>query len=84
MLSILILICRSVNRLVLQGNILRVVTHTPLGGTRSLTVPIADVSCTGSRIGKLKLTKICHLFRHNTNLYVSIITTFAFSLSCLE
>lgn len=42
---------RSVNRLVLQGNNLRVVTHTPLGGTRSVTVPISDVSCTGSRIG---------------------------------
>jgi len=42
---------RSVNRLVLEGNNLRVVTHTPLGGTRSVTVPISDVSCTGSRIG---------------------------------
>lgn len=42
---------RSVNRLVLQGNNLRLVTHTPLGGTRSVTVPISDVSCTGSRIG---------------------------------
>lgn len=42
---------RSVNRLVLQGNNLRVVTHTPLGGTRSFTVPISDVSCSGSRTG---------------------------------
>ncbi|KAL9989084.1 hypothetical protein ACROYT_G003593 [Oculina patagonica] len=42
---------RSVNRLVLQGNNLRVVTHTPLGGTRSVTVPISDVSCLGSRLG---------------------------------
>ncbi|KAJ7360360.1 hypothetical protein OS493_016992 [Desmophyllum pertusum] len=42
---------RSVNRLVLQGNNVRVVTHTPLGGTRSVTVPISDVSCSGSRTG---------------------------------
>lgn len=42
---------RSVNRLVLQGNNVRVVTHTPLGGTRSVTVPVSDVSCSGSRIG---------------------------------
>lgn len=42
---------RSVNRLVLQGNNVRVVTHTPLGGTRSLMVPISEVSCSGSRIG---------------------------------
>ena len=39
--------------MVLQGNNLRVVTHTPLGGTRSFTVPISDVSCSGSRTGKL-------------------------------
>lgn len=42
---------RSINRLVLQGNNLRVVTHTPLGGTRSFTVPISDVSCGSSRTG---------------------------------
>lgn len=42
---------RSVNRLVLQGNNVRVVTHTPLGGTRSVMVPVSDVSCIGSRIG---------------------------------
>ncbi|XP_074607170.1 transmembrane protein 223-like [Acropora palmata] len=42
---------RSVNRLVLHGNNVRVVTHTPLGGTRSVTVPVSDVSCIGSRIG---------------------------------
>lgn len=42
---------RSVNRLVLQGNNVRVVTHSPLGGTRSVTVPVSDVSCSGSRIG---------------------------------
>lgn len=58
MLSILIIISRSVNRLVLQGNNVRVVTHTPLGGTRSVTVAISDVSCTGSRIGKFKVDTI--------------------------
>lgn len=63
MLSILIIISRSVNRLVLQGNNVRVVTHTPLGGTRSVTVPISDVSCTGSRIGEFKVdTIIIHVY----------------------
>ena len=38
--------------MVLHGNNVRVVTHTPLGGTRSVTVPVSDVSCIGSRIGE--------------------------------
>ena len=42
----------------LQGNNVRVVTHTPLGGTRSLTVPISEVSCSGSRIGNYNKTYI--------------------------
>ena len=44
---------RNINRLVLLsgGDSVRVVTHTPLGGTRSLTVILADISCMGSRLG---------------------------------
>lgn len=43
---------RSVNRLVLVsgGTSVRVVTHTPLGGTHSFPVTLTDISCLGSRL----------------------------------
>ena len=51
---------------------MRVVTHTPLGGTRSVTVPVLDVSCSGSRIGKELQYSIILNFQTPQNLYTII------------
>lgn len=57
----------------LQGNNVRVVTHTPLGGTRSVTVPVSDVSCSGSRIGKELRYSVILNFQTSQNSYMIIL-----------
>jgi len=44
---------RNVNRIVLMkgGGMVKVVTHTPLGGTRSITTHVGNISSIGSRLG---------------------------------